>query len=97
GRIAHAHLPPIDHAADPPVADEPVARVEVAVMPDGRTVPGRAGESALPLDVHSRISLKAVEPLRHLRAALGERDAAPGRRSRRVDLLQGPDERGEVA
>src|SRR5262249_5674849 len=69
----------------------------VAVVPDGRSVPGRCCERTLPLGLYAWIAVEALEPEAELAVALGERDAAPGWCVGWAQLLERADERGEVA
>src|SRR5262249_9943209 len=92
-----AHRGPVDESADPPAANEPVAYVEVAVVPGRRSVPGRCGERTLPLHLYAWIAIEALEPEAELPVALRERDATPGWCVGRAQLLERADERGKVA
>ena len=47
-RVSDAHRLPVDHASDPPVTNQPVAGVEVAVVPDRRTFPRRGRKCPVP-------------------------------------------------
>src|SRR5262245_44767626 len=39
GRVTDTHARPVDHRADAPFANEPVARIKIAVVPNGRAIP----------------------------------------------------------
>jgi hypothetical protein len=96
-RVAHAHLTPIDHTADAAVANKPIARIEVAVVPNRWSIPGRCGDRPSPLRPHRRGSLEPGQPVLELLVALSQRNAAPGRRAGRAHLLHGRDECRKVA
>ena len=79
-RVADAHGPPVDHAADASVPDDPVPHVEVAVVPYRRTVPGRGRKRPLPDGTHSRIAVEPPQPVAERLVALCKGNAAALRR-----------------
>ena len=71
-RITDAHPAPVDHTADAPVPDEPVALIEIAVVPNGRAVPWPYSEGTFPLGRHSGLTVEPREPVPDLPVALRE-------------------------
>ncbi len=66
------------------------------MVPHRWAVPGRRRQRALPLAGRSGIAVELRQPALHLGVALGERIATPPRGARRIDLLERPDDRGEI-
>jgi len=65
-------------------------------MPHRRAVPGRCRQRALSLARGCGIAVVLREPRLHLGASLGQRVPAPVRGTGRVDLLERPDDCGQV-
>jgi hypothetical protein len=95
-RVTDAHGTPVDHTADAPIPDEPVACIEVAVVPDGRPVPGRRRERTFPLGRHHRVAVEPRQPVTDLPVAIGQRNAASRRGARRIHLLEHSDKRRKI-
>src|SRR5262249_56737943 len=86
--IPDPHRAPVDHAADATVPNEPVAHVQVAVVPHGGTLPWWCGEGPLPPHRDLRVAVVPRDPVAELRIAIGQRDAPARWGIRRIDPLE---------
>src|SRR5207302_10458408 len=79
GRVADPHRTPIDDGADASVPYEPVAHVDVAVVPNRLALPRRRRKRTLPFRSHRRVAVAAGPPVADLPVALAQGNAAAGR------------------
>ena len=72
---------PIDPQSITPLmrpSAQPVANIEVAVVPDRRALPRRRRERTLPLCRHGGVAVEPRQPVTDILVSLGQRDAAAG-------------------